>query len=72
MTKAIAYKILLGVILVVGTLLLADTWFDIFSDDMLGKVLVSAALVAVMAGAVAVIRQDIDAETKRKDEGFYN
>lgn len=60
------------VVLVAGTLTILDIWFNIFSGEVFGKVLMTAVILVGMVGVAIAVRSDIDDETRKKKEGFYN
>ncbi len=73
MNHLLSNRVLLRVIvwgcITAAAVIVAEVWFDIVSDVVFSKILITCAVVVVLAGLLKAVAADIDED---KDKGFFN
>jgi hypothetical protein len=59
-------------VILAGVLFVLDLWFGIFSEETLGKVIMTLVIAGAVVGIVVAIRGELDDDRQKKDGGFYN
>jgi uncharacterized membrane protein len=72
MTRVTLMRMLMIVVIAAGALGILDIWFDIFNSETLGKFLLTCVIAAGVIAVVLAIRNDVDDETRKKKDGFFN
>jgi len=59
-------------VLVVAGILLAQLWFQPFSEEVIFKIIVTCGVVVGVASIILVVKQFMDEEDRGKKDGFIN
>jgi uncharacterized membrane protein len=65
-------KLIIGGCVVAAASILLQVWFDVFSNLLLSKILITCGVVIVLAGLLKAIAADMDEESKDKKDTYYN